>query len=130
MTQIEHRKEAYLFEDLTEKLIGFAFKIFKEIGYGHPEKVYQKCFESELASANLEYQREKYSKIMYDGEVVGKYFLDFLVDGKIAVEIKVRREIYENDWIQLLNYLKAKKLKVGLLLVFTKRKVIVKRLAN
>lgn len=130
MTQIEHRKEEYLFEDLTEKLIGFAFKIFKEMGYGHPEKIYQKCFEAELIVAKLAYQREKYSKIKYDGNVVGRYFLDFLVDNKIAVEIKVRREIYENDWIQLLNYLKARNLKVGLLLVFSKNRVIVKRLVN
>lgn len=130
MTQKEHRKEECLFIDLTEKIIGFAFKIFKEMGYGHPEKIYQKCFEQELVNANLKYQREKYSKIKYDGEVVGRYFLDFLIENKVAVEIKVRREIYENDWIQLLNYLKARNLKVGLLLVFTKGKVVVKRLVN
>ena len=124
------KEQEYLFEDLSEKLIGFAFKIFKEMGYGHPEKIYQKCFESELANSNIVYQREKYSKIKYDGQVVGRYFLDFLIDDKIAVELKVRREIYENDWIQLLNYLKAKNLKVGLLLVFTKSKVVIKRLVN
>ncbi len=130
MTQNGRRKDEYLYADLTEKLIGFVFKIFKEMGYGHPEKIYQKCFESELLGAGLKYQREKYSKIKYDGEVVGRYFLDFLVENTIAVEIKVRREIYENDWVQLLNYLKARNLKVGLLLVFTKSKVIVKRLVN
>jgi len=130
MTQKEHRKEEYLFANLTEKIIGFAFKIFKEMGYGHPEKIYQKCFARELSQAKLKYQREKYSKIKYDGAVVGRYFLDFLIKDKIAVEIKVRREIYQNDWIQLLNYLKARNLKVGLLLVFTKDKVIVKRVIN
>lgn len=130
MTQNEHRKEEYLYLDLTEKLIGFAFKIFKEMGYGHPEKVYQKCFELELKNSGVKYQREKYSKIKYDGETVGRYFLDFLVENNVAVEIKVRREIYQNDWIQLLNYLKARNLKIGLLLVFTKSGVIVKRLAN
>jgi len=123
-------EKEYAYIELTEKIIGFAFKIFKELGYGHPEKVYQKCFALELSKSRFDFQREKYSKIKYDGSVVGKYFLDFLVNDKVAVEIKVRREIYENDWIQLLNYLKARKLKVGLLLVFTKEKVIVKRLVN
>lgn len=61
---------------------------------------------------------------------MGRYFLDFLIDDKIAVEIKVRREIYEIDWIQLLNYLKANSLKVGLLIVFTKYGVKIKRVAN
>ena len=128
MTQ--KRENQYPYMDLTEKIIGFTFKIFKEMGYGHPEKVYQKCFESELSKAGLKFQREKYSRIKYDGQVVGRYFLDFLIEDKIAVEIKVRREIYENDWIQLLNYLKARSIKIGLLLVFTKAKVIVKRLVN
>lgn len=53
-----------------------------------------------------------------------------MIDDKVAVELKVRREVYESDWIQLLNYLKAKDLRVGLLIVFTKQGVAVKRLVN
>lgn len=105
-------------------------KIFLELGYGYPEKIYQKALEKELKKQKIPYKRECYSKILYDGEVVGRYFLDFLIEDKIAVKLKVRREIYECDWIQLLNYLKARELRVGLLIVFQKHGVKVKRVVN
>jgi len=120
----------FLYGDLTQKIIISTRTIFDELGYGHPEKVYQKALQKDLLKQKIPFKRESYSKILYDGEVVGRYFLDFLIDDRVAVELKVRREIYENDWIQLLNYLKAKELKVGLLIVFMKSGVAVKRLMN
>lgn len=123
-------KQKFVHGELTQKIINSARKIFDDLGYGHPEKIYQKALEVELKKQKIPYKRESYSKILYDGEVVGRYFLDFLVDDKVAVELKVRREVYENDWIQLLNYLKAKDLRVGLLIVFMKSGVAVKRLMN
>lgn len=120
----------FLHGDITRQLINAARRIFDELGYGHPEKIYQRAFEKELNNHKKDYKRECYSRVLYDGETVGKYFLDFLVENKVAVELKVRREIYESDWIQLLNYLKARDLRVGLLIVFAKQGVVVKRLGN
>lgn len=120
----------FLFGNLTKIIINSANAVYSELGYGHPEKVYQKAIELELNQKKISFCREVYSKVKYDGMVVGKYFLDFLVESKVAVEIKVRREIYESDWIQLLNYLKANNLKVGLLIVFMKYGVKVKRIMN
>lgn len=120
----------YPLAELTDKLIGLAFKVFNELRYGYPEKVYQQALEIELKKERIKFEREKYAKILYDGEVAGRFFLDFLIEDQVAVELKVRRDIYPTDWSQLINYLKAKNLKVGLLLVFTKDKVLIKRLVN
>lgn len=119
-----------LYKELTERIIAACFKIYNQMGYGYPEKIYQKSLELELQSKEIKYEREVYSKILYDGKIAGKFFLDFLIDDKVAVELKVRRNMYESDWIQLLNYLKAKNLRVGILAVFTKNKVEIKRVVN
>jgi len=119
-----------LHKELTEKIIAACFKIYNQIGYGYPEKIYQKSLELEFQTNQIKFERESYSKILYDGKVAGKFYLDFLVEDKVALELKVRRNVYESDWIQLLNYLKAKNLRVGILAVFTKYKVEIKRVVN
>lgn len=119
-----------LYEELTEKIIKSCFDVYNQMGYGYPEKTYQKALETEFNKKKLDYKRELYSKILYDGKVVGRFFLDFLVEDKVALELKVRRQMYDTDWIQLLNYLKAKHLQVGILTVFTNKTVLIKRVAN
>ncbi len=120
----------FLFQDLTKNIIGACFCIYRVLGYGKPEKIYQKALEIELQKRMINFSREKYGRIKYDGQIIGRYYLDFLVEDKIAIELKVRREVYESDWIQLLNYLKSEKLKLGLLIVFTKYGLKIKRVIN
>jgi GxxExxY protein len=67
---------------------------------------------------------------LFDGQEVGKYFVDFEIEDKIAVELKIRNEIYWTHLNQLLNYLKSEKLKIGLLLAISKNGVLIKRLVN
>lgn len=116
--------------DLTNKIIKCSFEVFKSLGYGLPERNYQSALAHALDIENLKYSKEKYGKIIFKDKIIGKYFLDFLIEEKVAVEMKVRNMIYETDKIQLLNYLKSKNLKVGLLLVVTKHGVRVKRIIN
>ena len=116
--------------DLTEKIIKCAYLVYRELDYGLPEKVYQKAFAECLEDQNLGFTREKFGKILFDKVQVGKYFLDFFVENKIAIEFKVRNDIYETDVIQLLNYIESEKIKIGLLIVFTKKGLKIKRLAN
>ncbi|MCL5411113.1 MAG: GxxExxY protein [Patescibacteria group bacterium] len=123
-------KKEYPLSNLTEQIISCAFEVYNQLGYGLPEKVYQKALAKNLEDKNLLYDREKYSLIKFNSCPVGKFFLDFLVENKVAVELKVRNEIYETDMTQLLNYLKSEKLKIGLLLVFTNKGVKIKRLIN
>lgn len=120
----------FLYGDITDKILNSAYKVYNELGYGHPEKVYQDALAVDFEKNKINFRRESYSKILYDREVVGKYFLDFLVEDKIAVEIKVRRELYKSDWLQLLNYLKATSKRVGILIVFAKEGLKIKRVMN
>lgn len=133
IAQMHYRRNMegeFLYKELTEKIIASCFKVHNQIGYGYPEKIYQKALELELHEKQIKYKREVYSKILFDGKIAGKLYLDFLVDDKVAVELKVRRDMHESDWIQLLNYLKATGIRIGILAVFTKHKVEIKRIAN
>ena len=123
-------KHKFIYEDLTGQIIDLAKKIYKNLGYGLPEKIYQRALDVELKNRDLNFIRESYCRIEYKGKFIGKFFLDFFVEDKVAVELKVRNELYEGDCIQLLNYLKAKNLKVGLLIVFTSFGVKLKRIVN
>lgn len=114
--------------ELTSKLIGFAIKIFKEIGYKYPEKVYQKAFENELIKSKIKFKRESYCKITIDDKIIGSFKLDFLVDDKVVVELKVRDRIFNSDIAQVLTYLKTNKVKIGLILLFSSNGVKIKRL--
>lgn len=116
--------------ELTEKIIGCAFRIYNELSFGLPERVYQKAMAHCLGEMKIEFAREVYGKIEFDGKIIGKYFLDFLVDNRVALEFKVRNEIYEKDVSQLLAYLKMKKIKIGLILAITSNGVKIKRLIN
>jgi len=115
---------------LTEIIISCAFRVFNELKYGLSEKMYQRALGKELNKRGLGLKKEKYGLIKFDNEVVGKYFVDFIVEDKVAVEMKVRSEIFQKDINQLLNYIKSEKLTVGLLLAFSKDGVKIKRLVN
>lgn len=123
-------KKQYPFNKLTENIIGCVFEVYNKIGYGLPEKVYQSALAECFRERKSSFSREKYSFVKFMDKVVGKFFLDFLVENKVAVELKIRRGQYESDVIQLLNYLKAEKLKIGLLFVITPEGIKIKRLIN
>ena len=120
-------KKAYPESELTSKVINCVFKVYKNLGYGLPERVYQKAMAKELNLSQVPFKRECYGKIMYRNEVIGRYFLDFLVDQRVAVELKVRNHNYSSDEAQLLGYLRSNKVKVGLLLTISNTGVKIKR---
>lgn len=120
----------YRHSELTSKIIAAAYEVYGEMGYGLRERVYQRALAQALKSRDISFERECYGKIIFQGAVIGKYFLDFLVENKVAVELKVRSEIYQTDIGQLLDYIKSKELEVGLLIVFTKSGLKIKRMVN
>ncbi|MBU0570094.1 GxxExxY protein [Patescibacteria group bacterium] len=117
----------YLYSNLTDKIIASAIEVHKELGPGHPEKIYQRALAQEFKKQNVPYKREEKFNIMYKKENVGYEVLDFLTYGKIAVELKATREIMDIHAKQLVGYLKATKLKLGLILNFGKSKLEIKR---
>jgi GxxExxY protein len=118
----------YKHKVLTGRLIGFAFDIYKQIGPRHPEKVYQKAYENKLVDAGFRHKRENYCRIEVDGKRVGSFYLDFVVEDKVVVELKVGQEIINQHIAQVLTYLKINRIELGLVLLFSKDGVKIKRL--
>jgi GxxExxY protein len=130
-TQIMIQDKAnYLYKDLTEKLIGAAFKVYNTLGYGFREKEYQRAYALELEKLFLKFQRELYCNLKYEGKIISRFFIDFLVEGKIVVELKIAEEFYKKHFEQVMAYLKDNKLQIGLLIIFTSKKVLIKRIIN
>lgn len=117
-----------LHREITEKIIGAAFEVHRELGYGFLERVYQRALQVELLRDGVSAEIEKRIQVKYNGVVVGEYDADLIVDGSIAVELKVTPQYDKRDEAQLLNELKATGIKVGLLINFGRAKVEYKRL--
>lgn len=120
----------YLYKDLTEKVIGGLFRTHNKLGYGYREKEYQRAFAEELKMLGLTFQRELFCNLLYGSEKISRFFIDFLVEGKLVVELKVAEQFYKKHFDQMMTYLKTNKLQLGLLAIFTKDKVLIKRIIN
>ena len=114
--------------ELTKKIIGLAFDLFNEIGGGFPEKVYQNGLAEKFIESEMNFKRENYCAISLNNKRIGHFFVDFIVENKIVLEIKARNELFRRDTSQTINYLKLKNYKVGLVLLFGDKKVNIKRL--
>ncbi|MCK4352188.1 GxxExxY protein [candidate division WOR-3 bacterium] len=116
--------------EISEKIIGCAFQVHNNLGCGFLEKVYENALVIELKKAGLEIIQQAPIKVHYRGETVGDYIADILAEDKIIIEIKAAKCIDEIHEAQLLNYLKATGLKLGLILSFAHPKLEIKRLVN
>jgi GxxExxY protein len=115
------------YKELTHKIIGCAYKVFNQLGFGFLESVYRKSMLIELEKANLKAEEEKSLQVYYDGIVVGNFSLDLYVEDKIVVELKSVQSLLIEYEIQLVNYLKGMKRDIGLLINFSLSGVEVKR---
>ena len=115
-------------KDATEAIIGAAFEVHNVLGYGFLEKVYQNAMQEELIRRGHQCATEHMLKVKYKGRLVGEYYADLFVDESVIVELKVAPEYRTEDEAQLLNELKASKIKVGLLVNFGREKVEFKRM--
>lgn len=110
-----------LHSDLTDNILKCYYKVYNKLGYGFLEKVYENAMLLELKSAGLFCERQKHIKVFYEGEQVGEYFADIIVNDIVIIEIKAAEALAEEHEAQLINYLKATEKEVGLLLNFGKR---------
>lgn len=124
----ELHPEKLLRREITEKIIGTAFDVHREPGYGFLERVYQRSLQVELIRRNAKAEIEKRSQVRYKGTVVGDYDSDLIVDECVIVELKVDPQYDRRDEAQLLNVLKATGIRIGPLLNFGRAKVEYKRL--
>jgi len=118
------------YKDITEKIIGASFEVHKFLGNGFQEVIYQRALAWELSQAGLAFVREIEQDIFYKQlvEPIGTRRADFVVEGKVLVELKAVIELEDVHLAQVLNYLKAYKLEVGLLINFGSKSLNFKRL--
>ena len=115
------------YEKITEDIIGAAFEVYRILGYGFLEKVYQRAMQVELKLRGHQAEMEHPIKVNYKGIIVGDYAADLLVDELVLVELKVAKNYNSQDEPQLLNELKATNMEVGMLINFGREKVEFKR---
>jgi GxxExxY protein len=114
-------------EQVTETIIGGAFRVSNELGVGFLEKVYENAIAIELREAGLSVEQQKSVKVNYRGHVVGDYVIDLLVENQIVVELKHAKSLNDAHLAQSLNYLKATGYKLALVINFGSPRVEVKR---
>lgn len=102
----------------TERIIGAAYRVYNTLGHGFLEKVYENALALELANAGMNVEQQHAAPVRYAGEVVGDYVADLVVDGKVIVEVKAAGSLEKSHEAQLINYLKATSIEVGLLINF------------
>lgn len=115
--------------DITEKILGSSFEVHKFLGNGFQEVIYQRALAYEMSKAGLRFAREIEQDIYYKEleEPIGTRRADFVVEGKVLVEIKAQVQLEDVHYAQALNYLKAYRLEVGLLINFGSKSLTFKR---
>ena len=109
-----------LHRELTDKILGAYFEVYNKLGYGFLEKVYENALAEELNLQGFRCVCQHPIDVFYKGKRVGEYFADLVVEGKVIVELKASKTLQEVHEYQLINYLKATKIEVELLLDFGK----------
>ena len=115
------------YQELTEKIIGCAYSVYNKMGFGFLESVYEKCLLIEFRKEGLNAETQKPITISYDGEIVGEFAVDMLVEDVVIVELKSVKQIAKVHEAQLVNYLVATGKPVGLIINFGEYKVEIRR---
>ena len=110
-----------LYEEITDEIIAAFYNVYRELGFGFLERVYQNALYFELQDLGLKCEPQKNIDVYYRGRKVGDYIADFVIEDKVILELKAVKELKEEHEIQLLNYLTATRIEVGLLLNFGPR---------
>lgn len=123
MEELKHK-------DITKKIIGASFEVHKFLGNGFQEVIYQRALSWEMSQVDLTFNREIEQEIYYKElrEPIGTRRADFVVEGKVLVELKALKELEDVHLAQVLNYLKAYRLEVALLINFGNKSLQFKRL--
>jgi len=110
-----------LHEELSNKVIGAFYKVYNTLGYGFLEKVYERSMCIELRKFGFKVESQKPIVVFYEDENVGDYFADMVVNDTLIIELKAAEGLIEEHEIQLINYLKATEVEIGLLFNFGKK---------
>lgn len=123
-------KKGYKYSDLTQRIIGCSMQVHSILGNGFQERIYQRALAIELEIAGLSYAQEVEMDLMYRGRLLGTRRMDFLVEGKIMLELKAVGELENNHFAQAINYLEAYNLEIGLLINFGAKSLQFRRVVH
>ncbi|MEX2116177.1 MAG: GxxExxY protein [Bacteroidota bacterium] len=115
---MEYPEKEYPHGELTEVIIGAAFRVHNRLGHSFPEKIYENALVKELKSLGINFEQQKHLTVNYGGEPIGGFVVDLLVENMVVVEIKAVKNIESSFEEKLLHYLKTSGLQVGLLINF------------
>ncbi len=123
-------EEKVVYKELSFKIIEACFEVHNILGPGYSEKIYEEAVSKELRNRGIGYERQKLVEIYYKGEKIGEYRLDLVLENRIILELKAVSELSNIFEAQLLSYLKAAGMKLGILVNFGSKKVIYRRIVN
>jgi GxxExxY protein len=123
-------KTQLLYPELSYQIVGICFDVYNELGGGYQEKYYQRAIAKTLKKDKIKFIEQICIPLEFDQERIGQYFLDFVIEDKVILEIKATPQFYIRDIRQVLAYLKSANLRLGILVGFTRNGVIFKRVVN
>ena len=114
-------------DKLTEKIIGAAYQVHNHLGFGFLESVYENSLSIELTRLGIQFETQAPIKVFYSNQVVGDFVCDILVENRLILELKSVTKLVVQHEVQLVNYLNATNIDIGLLINFGPSKVDIKR---
>ena len=130
MAEGKLKRKDILYPDLSYKTIGCAFDVYNSLGSGHHEKYYQRALCEALLNQNLKFSQQINFPLRYCNKIIGRKFLDFLIEDKIVVEIKKSERFSKTHIDQVMEYLRLSNLRLAILINFGTYGVIFKRIIN
>jgi len=129
-TKPKLKRKDILYPDLSYQIIGLLFGVYNSLGPGYQERYYQKSIANLLKETGMSFQEQAPISVKIREKETAKGFIDFLIEDKIILEIKKGDRFFKSNIDQIYSYLKAKKLKLGILANFTSRGLEFKRIVN
>lgn len=123
-------KAELVYPELSYKIVGLLFEVYNELGPGHKEKVYEKALAVLFEENNIRYEEQLFCPVVLKGKQIGKYFIDFLVEKKIVLELKQGIRTSKKNLDQVHTYLKTNNFKLGIIAQFGTDEVKFKRVLN
>lgn len=127
---MQERTDKVVYRELSYQIMGSMYNVYNTLGYGHAEKIYERALSNEFRAAGLAAEPQKVIPMFYAGERIGSYVIDFVIENKVVLELKVAERFRIKDFQQITSYLKANDMKLGILILITREGIRYRRILN